>query len=293
MWTDSCFILIVCWVCLTAGPVSGRRRTGGESSAPKAMLDPHLFQGDIVLLPTDSSVRSVADSTSSVFTSVLTSPADSRMWPDGIVYYQFSLQDPGLRNLVRRAMTHIEKRTCVRFQVRGFMQRLMQKQDYITIFRGKGCYSVVGRGRGSQPLSLGPGCENEAIIVHELMHAIGFFHLHSRSDRDQYLDIYWHNIEKKMWPQFEKTPLQLEPRDHSVFDYMSVMLYGGTTFSMDDFSTTISRKDGGRLIDVQFKNGLSRDDITAVNRMYNCPAIPDVDDSDEDPEHENTNSIRT
>lgn len=237
---------------------------------PKPMQNPHLFQGDMILPPVASAALSSGISLYSATSDT------SLLWPEGRIYYQFGIKDQGLQNLVHRAMTHIEKRTCIRFIERGVMHRFLGNNDYVTIFRGKGCYSLVGRGRGSQPLSLGPGCENESIIIHELMHAIGFFHKHSRSDRDQYLDIHWHHIDKKMWPQFEK----LQPEENLIltpFDYMSIMLYGPRTFSFDDFSITMTRKDGGRLIDVPFKNGLSKHDVHNVNQLYNCPDMEDID----------------
>lgn len=248
---------------------SGRRRT----RPAKPMQNPHLFEGDMILSPVASAALS-----SGISLYAATSDT-SLLWPDGRIYYQFGIKDEGLRNLVRRAMDHIEKRTCIRFIERGVVHRFLGVNDYVTIIRGKGCYSLVGRGRGSQLLSLGPGCENESIIIHELMHAIGFFHKHSRSDRDQFLHIHWDNIDKKMWPQFEK----LNPEENQVltpFDYMSIMLYGDRTFSYDDFSITMTRKDGGRLIDVPFKNGLSKHDVYNVNHLYDCPDMEDIDNEE-------------
>ncbi|RWR99303.1 Astacin-like metalloprotease toxin [Dinothrombium tinctorium] len=77
-----------------------------------------------------------------------------------------------------------QTRNCIKFKERRY------EISYVNIFSGDGCYSDVGRIGGSQELSLGRGCQVMGIIIHELFYAVGFYHEHNRSDRDQYLYIY-------------------------------------------------------------------------------------------------------
>ena len=58
------------------------------------------------------------------------------------------------------------------------------------------CYSHIGRQGGRQEVSIGRGCESKATTIHEIMHAIGFYHEQSRRDRDQYVTVNYHNIVK-------------------------------------------------------------------------------------------------
>lgn len=46
-----------------------------------------------------------------------------------------------------------------------------------------------------QNLSIGARCDTKAIVEHELLHALGFYHEQSRSDRDDYVKIWWDQIE--------------------------------------------------------------------------------------------------
>jgi hypothetical protein len=62
----------------------------------------------------------------------------------------------------------------------------------------KRCNSWIGMiNRGAQDLSLDDGCVSRnypGIVLHELMHAAGFFHEHTRPDRDSFVRIDFNNI---------------------------------------------------------------------------------------------------
>lgn len=45
-------------------------------------------------------------------------------------------------------------------------------------------------------MSIGEGCDTKVTVEHELLHALGFYHEQSRSDRDDYVKIWWDQIEE-------------------------------------------------------------------------------------------------
>lgn len=59
------------------------------------------------------------------------------------------------------------------------------------------CCSYVGRkSNGPQAISIGKNCDKFGIVVHELGHVIGFWHEHTRLDRDQHVDIFYKSIQQ-------------------------------------------------------------------------------------------------
>ena len=59
----------------------------------------------------------------------------------------------------------------------------------------KRCCSFVGkRGNGAQAISIGKNCDKFGIVVHELGHVVGFWHEHTRPDRDNHVQIMRENI---------------------------------------------------------------------------------------------------
>ena len=65
------------------------------------------------------------------------------------------------------------------------------------------------------------------IAVHELMHALGFFHEHQRPDRDQFVRINFENVALGAVTQFTRVPVVPDPGFLSPeYDFLSVMHYG-------------------------------------------------------------------
>ncbi|XP_035227332.1 astacin-like metalloprotease toxin 4 [Stegodyphus dumicola] len=167
--------------------------------------------------------------------------------------------------MIKKAMAEYESKTCIRF-----VEKEEDDKDFVLIFAGRGCYSKVGRTGGIQVLSFSKGCFQHPTLVHELGHTIGFFHEHTRSDRDDYLNIHWSAIMDSAKDQFYK----LSPSENRLldtFDYDSIMLYGERTFSKDGWTKTMTAKERGRkLVDVYDKKGLSNSDIRRIKKLYEC-----------------------
>ncbi|KAK8759695.1 hypothetical protein V5799_002676 [Amblyomma americanum] len=161
-------------------------------------------------------------------------------------------------------MKMIQTRTCLRFVKRS------SERDYIYLFPGEGCYSYVGyQGMGEQVVSLGKGCLYLGTALHELLHAAGFHHEHTRYDRDDYLKINMENVIPEYSLQFKKRPKSSDPVD-TRFDFTSVMLYGSTSFAKDKSHPTILRKNGHRIEEVYQKYSLGLYDRIRVGIFYGC-----------------------
>ena len=80
-----------------------------------------------------------------------------------------------------------------------------------------------------QYLSLGKswqnGCKMLGTVLHELGHAIGFWHEQSRPDRDDYIKIIWENVDPNYAANFDKySYYEIDSREVT-YDYKSIMHY--------------------------------------------------------------------
>jgi hypothetical protein len=91
-----------------------------------------------------------------------------------------------------------------------------------------------------------------------------FEHEHQRPDRDNYVDIFWNNIEPNYKYAFDKlsTPSCATKGE---FDFNSIMIYGSTAFGRSNSSTTMLKKDGNPFTDNKY---ISQRDKQMIQDMY-------------------------
>ncbi|XP_030646625.1 bone morphogenetic protein 1a isoform X3 [Chanos chanos] len=197
-----------------------------------------------------------------------------RVWPEGVIPYVISGNFSGSqRAIFRQAMRHWEKHTCV-----TFIERTQEESYIVFTYRPCGCCSYVGRrGGGPQAISIGKNCDKFGIVVHELGHVIGFWHEHTRPDRDEHVSIIRDNIQ----PGQEYNFLKMEPGEvdslGEVYDFDSIMHYARNTFSRGIFLDTILPKYdvNGIRPPIGQRTRLSKGDIAQARKLYKCPRCGD------------------
>uniref|UniRef100_A0A673CII2 Metalloendopeptidase n=1 Tax=Sphaeramia orbicularis TaxID=375764 RepID=A0A673CII2_9TELE len=184
------------------------------------------------------------------------------MWPkatDNKVYVPYAIANhysPQEIDLIKRGLNSFSYSTCIRFFPRT------NQRDYLYIQSLDGCYSYVGRQGNTQTVSLSRrGCIYYGTIQHELLHALGFNHEQCRSDRDQHIQYLncagqEHNF-RKIDTLNQGTP----------YDYGSVMHYGRTAFSKDNYSPTMVAIPNRNAVFGTAKQ-MSQNDINRINLLY-------------------------
>ncbi|MEG1007564.1 MAG: M12 family metallopeptidase [Bacteroides sp.] len=181
-----------------------------------------------------------------------------RLWNNQTVFYSIS-PDFFKKEILYQAFEYISNRTNLRFCERS------TQGDYILFRNSKENSSYVGRKGGEQPLNLHN--QTLGVTVHEICHALGMIHEHSRTDRDEYIVIHYDNIYENKRHNFN---IEYGTYSSGSFDFSSIMLYPSmvtdTKFSIDTSKPVMTKKDGS--IFVAQREKLSDGDIQALNRIY-------------------------
>nr|XP_032807363.1 zinc metalloproteinase nas-36-like [Petromyzon marinus] len=207
-------------VSITAGI---RRKTEGASSS----LDKKVLEEIIPKLREKLKVEVEKRDYTLEWGDIAVHPArrSVQKWPkarDGLIYIPYKVSVAfynGDIKKIEEAALEFEKKTCVRFIPHS------EEADYIYIHAREGNWSFLGRQGGDQAMSLEPGKVTKGVVLHELMHALGFHHEHCRSDRDDHLWVHNHNIK----PDWVDAIVKTTTNGHNLttpYDYSSILHYG-------------------------------------------------------------------
>ncbi|CAK8679229.1 unnamed protein product [Clavelina lepadiformis] len=187
---------------------------------------------------------------------------------DGYYRIPFSYSDelfshPEHQNSIKKALSIVNALTCIDFQPATKVDR-----DQLHFTVGRGCWSYIGKNGGKQEISIDKGCYSTGTILHELMHALGFWHEQSRGDRDVFVEVLKQNIISGMRKNFFKKDPSLVESFNSGYDYNSVMHYSGYSFSKNNHPTIINLQTGEAVVSQRIM--LSSEDQYQLRAMYNC-----------------------
>uniref|UniRef100_A0A668A3E3 Metalloendopeptidase n=1 Tax=Myripristis murdjan TaxID=586833 RepID=A0A668A3E3_9TELE len=189
---------------------------------------------------------------------------DQYRWPKTVPYYMEDSLEINAKGVILKAFEQYRLKTCIDFQP------WTTEPNYISIFKGGGCFSSVGnRHVGKQRLSIGRNCDRIATIEHEFLHALGFWHEQSRSDRDDYVRIMWDRISEGKEHNFNTYNDTTSSSLGVPYDYGSMMHYSKNAFRNGTEPTIVTKIPAFSDVIGQ-RMEFSDSDLLKLNRLYNC-----------------------
>ncbi|XP_056149215.1 meprin A subunit beta [Lampris incognitus] len=235
------------FICSTEYDVDGGRDLDIFDINEEAGL--HLVEGDIVLDERQGRNSIIGD---------------QYRWPKTVPYRLQDDLEINAKGVILKAFEQYRLKTCIDFK------HWTGEPNYISIFKGGGCFSSVGNRRiGKQMLSIGKNCDRIATIEHEFLHALGFWHEQSRSDRDDYVTIRWDHISEGKEHNFNTYSDTTSSSLGVPYDYGSMMHYSKTAFR-NGTEPTIVTKIAAFSDVIGQRMEFSDSDLLKLRRLYNC-----------------------
>ncbi|XP_047989958.1 zinc metalloproteinase nas-4-like [Leguminivora glycinivorella] len=199
-------------------------------------------------------------------------------WPNNTVVWEYVEGEfgPLQSAAIEEGIADIERHTCIKFRYRE-----PSDTAYVRLTGAPdGCYANVGywESRGPHTYNLarntpGVSCFRHATIVHEWMHILGFFHMHSTHNRDDYVRIAFENIRPGSEHNFNIREADLVSNYELPYDYVSCLQYTAYGFSVNGLPTIIALQEHEGVMGQ--REYITDMDWTRINRHYDCPGAWD------------------
>ncbi|XP_045760987.1 zinc metalloproteinase nas-4-like isoform X2 [Maniola jurtina] len=268
MILSASIIVLVVAIFVNAAPVA--EIEGPFTDDYDAELGEH-FEGDILL--TSAQKEAIESQNASIERNGIKDT--TKRWPNRTVVYHIVEDDFNATQvkMIEEGMADIANKSCIKFRPR-------KEDEHAVIIQGSenGCFSNVGlitkedkedQEEGEeevrQVLNLAKGCFRHGTVVHEMLHTLGFFHMQSTYDRDDFVKIVWENILSGVEYNFKKYTVDTVTDFGIPYDYGSVMHYSSVAFTKNGNKTIIPLQEN---VEVGQRKGLSEKDILKLNKMY-------------------------
>ncbi len=222
-----------------------------------------ILEGDILLGPVDQLEPATPERSKGGRRTAVAITNTRYRWPGGVIPYTI---DPLLPSpsRVTNAIAHWNTK------MSGVIQLVPRttQANYVRFAYYSDpslCASYVGMlGLGGQPIYVGNYCAT-GNMIHEIGHAVGLYHEHTREDRNNYVQINWANISSTGTHDFYQNITNAD--DLGPYDYGSIMHYGAYSFSVNGLPTITTIPPG---IPIGQRSGLSAGDMAGVKAAYSA-----------------------